>query len=160
MFPTKARNEYKATLERNGQVIWNHSFFNEVMIAGFDDLLNVYFKGQAPNQDWYVGLKKAGPIALSDTLNAHPGWDEFADYVGDRKPILFLDVANGSLTSDKKTSQFVINARGTITGIFVTNAQAGISAGGLMYGAAEFGMDRAVDINDILTIQTTMSFTN
>lgn len=132
---------------------WRESVHNLVTIVGKTDIVDKYFKGSGYNAAWYLGLKGAGPVSVTDTLSSHSGWSEITPYNGSRPAITFGTTAGGSNTANAVTIS--MNATATIAGAFIANAGSGTS--GVMYSASDFSVARTVASGDTLSVVPTVS---
>lgn len=162
----EARNGVKAGLavtshyhvecfDKDGNLKWVEDVSNLVVNAGLNDLLDKYFKGSGYTAAWYVGLKGTGTIAAGDTLASHGGWSEITAYADNRKALTLGSVSSQSVNNSGSPASFAINDTATVAGAFICTAASGTS--GVLYGAANFSGNRAVEENDVLNVTCTLS---
>lgn len=142
-------------LDADGNVKWVEEVENLVVNAGLNDLLDKYFKGSAYSAAFYVGLKGTGTIAAADTLASHSGWTEISAYTGNRKALTLGTVASQAVNNVASPASFAINGSATVAGGFVCTAASGTT--GVLYGAANFASNRAVESGDTLNVSVTLS---
>jgi hypothetical protein len=142
-------------LDSEGNVKWVEEIENLVTNEGLNDVLNKYFKGSSYTAAFYVGLKLTGTIAAGDTLASHAGWTEASSYTGNRQAITLGTVASQSVNNSGAVNAFAITGTMTVTGGFLCTVATGTS--GVLYGAAEFSVSRAVINGDTLNVTVTLT---
>lgn len=147
--------------DRAGRLKWVEEVRNLVVNVGLNDLLDKTFKGSSYTAAHYVGLvdnASFSAIAAGDTMGSHAGWLENTDYSNSNRPTLTLgSVSGGSVDNSASKAAFSINGTATIKGAFVTTNNTKGGTTGILYGAAAFGSNRAVENGDTLNVTVTLS---
>lgn len=154
--------------DRHGKLKWREEVHNLVTNEGLNDVLSKYFKASGYTATWYVGLIDnvnftaiaAGNTAAGITLNASGAnqWQEFDDFSETNRQTLTLGaVASQSVDNSASKAAHNITATGTVKGAFVvsTNIKGGTT--GVLYGAAAFAANRAVEIGDVLNLSVALT---
>jgi hypothetical protein len=134
-----------------GNMKWIEEAHNLVVNVGLNHVLNVVFNEATQEANWYIGLKNAGSIAATDSLNSHPGWTEFSDYSeGARQLYNVPETSSQSLTNSSNKATFSISGSGTIAGAIICSEIGGTS--GILLCAADFASSRSVISGDTLEV--------
>jgi len=158
--PPRAATLYHVDLIRAGELIWSDDFANLVIIAGLNKLLDACFVTGLSAPAWYVGLVTSGALyAPADTMAAHPGWTEFADYSDATRPAFTPGaIALGSLDNTAARAVFHINKAGSVGGCFLADDGTIGKNTSTLYGVGSFsGGDRVVEDGDILRAAITLT---
>lgn len=151
-------------------VVWTARAENLVTTEGLNDLLTKYFKGSSYNATWYVGLidlTTFTAVAATDTAakintTANPpttnGWQEITAYSEGARPALVLGTASsGSISNTASKAAFSINATKTIHGGFLCSSATWGGTATILYSAAAFSGDKAVESGDTLNVTITLT---
>jgi hypothetical protein len=156
----EAHGLFRATLLRDGKIVWEDEFHNLVLTAGKNDALDKYLAGSGYTAAWYMGLVDGGSTptyAAADTAASHAGWTENVGYSNATRPSIAWNAASAGSKASTATV-FNINANGTIAGCFITTLSAKNGATGIIYSAGSFGAgNRLVQTNDTLSVTWTGS---
>lgn len=140
-----------------------YDFENTVMLAGKDDILNVYFHAGTQKTTWYMGLvdnTSFSAIANTDTMAAHPGWLENQHYSGGARPTWTEGASSGQSMTNASAVVFNINANSqVINGIFITSDNTLGGTAGLLWAAGSFGSTIACNSGDQVQATYTISVT-
>lgn len=142
----------------DGTEKWTDSFHNLVVNTGLQDMNAKYFTSVGYTAAWYLGLvdgASAPTYAAADTLASHAGWTENADYVGNRKAVVFgsASAADPSeISNSGSAAVFTMDTNSTvIAGAFLCNAAT--STTGILFSAGNFvGGNKSVDAGDTLNV--------
>jgi hypothetical protein len=152
----RPRTVYRVWCRRaDGSLRWFSRFENLVVDEGLSRLLALAFDDVAPPQDWRVGLKGAGTVVASDTLAAHPGWEEIAPYDDAPRPALVAAVAGLSGDNAGNPALFHIDRDFAIPGIMLCD----VADPGYLWGAGDFPSGpRPVTAGETLEVVAEVSF--
>ncbi len=145
--------------DSDGNLRWREDVYNLVTTAGKTAILDTYLKGSAYTAAWYLLLKGAGTISVSDTLASHGGWTELGAsvYSGNRPAITWGTTSAGSNTSTAVSIS--VNGSGafpiTVAGAGCCTVNTGTA--GTLYNAADFSSSRSVNSGDTLNVTVTLS---
>jgi hypothetical protein len=160
---------YTATcIDADGNVRWTETFENNVTSEGKIYFLNKAMAGSAYTAAWYVGLINSGYTPTGSETYAAKGGNENAAYAAATRPAAVFATATGSTGTGSiafsAAIAFVINATGTIGGIFLNSgsnvksdqtASAGVNA---LLSIGNFsGGARSVLSGDTLNVSYTLS---
>jgi hypothetical protein len=146
-------------MDKDGHEKWVEIAPNLVVNTGLQVMNTQFFTGSAYTAAWYIGLVNGTSASTTfsggDTLATHAGWEENAQYVGNRKAASFgaatlADPSN--INNSASAASFTMNATATIAGAFLANVATGTS--GVLFSAADFQSpgDRSVVNGDVLNI--------
>ena len=146
-------------MDKDGHEKWVEIAPNLVVNTGLQVMNTQFFTGSAYTAAWYIGLVNGTSASTTfsggDTLASHVGWEENAQYVGNRKAASFgaatlADPSN--INNSASAASFTMNATATIAGAFLANVATGTS--GVLFSAADFQSpgDRSVVNGDVLNI--------
>lgn len=141
--------------DKDGNLKWEELVENLVTTVGKTDIIDKYLKGSSYTAAFYLGLKGAGSISVSDTLASHAGWSEETPYVGNRPAITWGSTVAGSNTASAVVIS--INATVTVAGAFVSTVASGTS--GVLYSVSDFAAPRSMGSGDTLSVTPTLSAT-
>lgn len=143
---------------RYAVLVWVEEFDNLVVTEGRNTLLDRAFKTVPANVNWFVGLKGSGTVAAGDTMASHAGWAELTPYSNATRPAYTPGtISGGSVDNNVSPASFTINATATINGAFMSSNNVKAGTAGLLYGAGDFAVARAVQNNDVLNVKVTLS---
>lgn len=151
----RAKTRYRVECVRDGKIAWVEEFDNLVVNEGLDDILDKYFKGSSYTASHFVGLKGAGAVAATDTLDGSPtnAWSELTPYSGNRPGLTMGTVSGQSVDNSASKASFSITSSETVAGAFVATSNSGTS--GTLYGAGDFSSSRDVENGDTLNVTIT-----
>lgn len=144
----------------DGREKWTVQAKNLITNAGINHILDTSFHGGSPVTTWYIGLKNAGTPAVTDTLAAHSGWTENANYAGSRREFVEAAASAQAITNSASVASFAITADGqTIAGAFLASVSTGTS--GVLISAGDFtGGVKSAGSGDIIEVTYTLSASN
>lgn len=182
--PVGARGSFKAEHIRDGKVIAELEFHNDIVTEGKDLLLDVMFHNSTQAPTWWIGLidnASFGALNVADyyaninqdtTTTTNNEWFEFTAYTdannGDSattRPEWDEDAASGGSITNSAVSIFDITGTGTVKGVFVVGGAAAAqdkddstAVGGALWATALFGSgDVAVQSGDQLKVTYTVT---
>lgn len=131
--------------------------FNQVTLAGLDNVLDTYFRGSAYTAANFIGLVGASPtVNAGHTMNSHAGWTEVTAYSQSSRPAYSPAASSGQTVSNSvNPAIFTINANSTtVGGAFIcTNADKGGTTG-VLYGVVAFDLgDQVLNVGDTLRVE-------
>jgi hypothetical protein len=137
---------------------WKDEFWNIVVTAGLNKLLDATIKSGLASPAWYVGLKGTGSMVAGDTMGSHSGWSEIAPYSNANRPTYTPgSISGGSVDNSASKAVFNINGSSTVYGCFLTDNNTVSGSSGTLYGGGDFGASRAVINGDTLNITITLT---
>jgi len=146
---------------RNGKVIGEYDFHNDITNQGKDALLNIMFNGATQIPAWYVGLiNNSGYTALAagDTHASHSGWTESSDYDEATRPAWTEGAASGQVITNAAPVVFTISATVGIRGIFIASIDTkGSTGAATLWATALFSANLPVIDDDVLRITYSVS---
>lgn len=141
----------------DGSTRWAEEISNLVVTVGKNDLLNQYFLGSIYTAAFFVGLKTAGSISISDTM-ASKSWTEITDYSNVTRPAYTAAFPSGGSTNNLASpAVFAITGSATIGGCFITTSNTKGGTAGTLFSATDFPAVRSVLSGDTLTVTYTIS---
>lgn len=152
--------------DRDGKLKWRDHFFNTVLTAGKNDLLDKYFAGSAYTAAFYIGLISSvsfTAIVAADTAASHAGWLEAGTtnaptFSQATRPALAFSAASAGSKATSAAAVFNITGTGTIKGAFTATINTLMATTGVTYSAGLFtGGDRAVLSGDTVNVSLTLS---
>jgi len=164
------RGVFRATLLRNGEVIWEDEFSNTVVTVGKNLALDTFLAGAAYTVTGpFMGLISSvgySAISAADTMSSHAGWTEAGNanaptYTAPRKTAAWSAASGGSKALSAALS-FAITGTGTVKGAFMVYGTGAVStidntSGTLLSAGLFSGGDRSVVNLDTLNVSYTMS---
>lgn len=139
-------------VDSKGDIKWTEEVHNRVTSQGVNAVLDIIFSSAGFTSQWYCGLKDAGPVSSSDTMDAHPGWAELTDYTGNRQITPFNPAGNNIAENNGIRPIFNITANDTIYGMFLTDAEITSDPADILLSAIDFTSPRNVVIGDELRV--------
>jgi hypothetical protein len=137
---------------------WKDDFWNIVVTAGLNKLLDATIKSGLASPAWYVGLKGTGSMISADTMGSHSGWSDIAPYSNGTRPAYTPgSISSGSVDNSASKAVFNINATSTVYGCFLCDNSTVSGTTGTLYGGGDFGSSRAVINGDTLNITITLT---
>ena len=145
----------------DGNLKWKDEFENLVVTTGRDRYLDATIKTGFATPLWYVGLKGAGTVLAADTMASHAGWAELVPYSQAARPGYTTGaIAAGSVDNSASKAVFTINGTATVAGAFLANDNTKSGTTGILLGAGDFSVARAVIDGDTLNVTVTCSITS
>ena len=142
--------------DRLGAKKWIEDYYNLIVTAGLNKLLDASFKTGLASPAWFLGLKGVGTVVLGDTMASHAGWTVIAPYSNASRPAFTPGViSGGSMDNSASKGVFNINTSSTVYGAFICDSASGTS--GVLYGAGDFQNPRTVENGDTLNLLVTLS---
>jgi len=146
---------------RDGKLMGKYPCPNGIVDVGMNLLLNVMFHNTpSPSATWYLGLvNNSGfsAFANADTMASHSGWTEFTAYDEANRVAWAEDAAASRSISNTTSSDFTINATGTLKGIFVVDQNTKGGTTGTLWSTAAFATLVNVVDNDVIKITYTIT---
>ncbi len=182
--PVGARGRFTVQHIRDGKVIDDMEFHNDIVTEGKDLLLDVMFHAQTQAPTWWIGLiddASYGSLNVADyyaninqdtNTTTNNEWFEFTLYDdpgnGDStttRPAWQEDAASGGSITNSTVSIFDITGTGIAKGVFVVGGAAAAqdkddstAVGGALWATALFGSgDVAVQNGDQLKVTYTVT---
>lgn len=164
--PRKVEDEFKPhgffTIEvlRKGKVVHTEIVPNGVVNEGKDEILDSFFRNQAPPTSFYIGfIDNASYTALADadTMSSHAGWIEATGYSEGTRPAWVTTAAASQSITNPTPATFNITATITLKGIFICTDATKSGSGGVLWATALFAGDIPVANADILKISYTVN---
>lgn len=144
----------------DGTPKWKDEFENIVTTVGRNHYLDATLKTGVTSPVWYVGLKNAIDAVAGDTM-ASKGFTEITAYSEATRPVFTTGtISNGSVDNSASKAEFTINGSTTVGGAFLCNNNTKGGTTGILLGAGEFTVDRAVIAGDIIRVTVTCSVTS
>ncbi len=161
---------FRATLTREGEIIWEDEFENTVVTVGKNLALDTFLAGSAYTVTGpFLGLISSvgySAISAADTMSSHAGWTEAGNanaptYTAPRKTAVW-SVASSGTKSLSAALTFAITGTGTVKGAFMVFGTGAVStidntSGTLLSAGLFSGGDRAVVNADTLSVSYSMS---
>lgn len=139
---------------------WEDEFWNIVVTAGLNKLLDATFKTGLTSPAWYVGLKGTGSMLAADTMASHSGWAEIVPYSDSTRPAFTPgSISAGAVDNSASKATFNINTSSTVYGCFLADNSTKSGTTGTLYGGGDFGSSRSVINGDTLNITVTLTQT-
>lgn len=146
---------------RDGQLLAKIPLPNGITDVGMNTLLDVMFDSGTQITTWYIGLvNNSGftSFANADTSASHAGWTEFTAYdEANRVTWAPEEPASRAISNSVTSSDFTINATGTLKGIFIISNNTKGGATGTLWSTAAFSTTVNVVDNDVIKITYTVS---
>lgn len=159
---------FRATLTRNGEIVWEDEFKNLVVNVGKIDMLDKYFAGSAYTAAFFLGLVDGGTTPTfnaADTAASHAGWTENVSYASATRPAVAWNAATasgggsgtaGTGSKASTTTAYAINATATLAGVFLTTLSTKSGTTGTLFSAGAFtGGNKAAANGDTLNVTWT-----
>ena len=148
---------------RDDKLFKTYKLKNGVVNEGKDDILDSYFRNQAPPTTWYLSLiDNAGFTALddaNDTAASHPGWSEATGYTEAQRPTWATTAPSAQSITNPTPATFTISSTQTLKGIFAITDDVKSGGGGVLWATALFAGDIPVANLDILKITYSVNAT-
>lgn len=144
-----------AELWRNDSCIVRDDCRNGITNQGKNTLLDAYFNSVAEPANWYIGIidnENYSVLAASDTLNNHPGWQEWQHTEPGTRVDWSQGVASGQQVSNPVVLSITLTAVGIIQGIFVTSGLTKGSTVGVLWSTALFTVPLSCESGDVLKL--------
>jgi len=141
--------------KRGGKTILKREFKNAVTNIGKNNVLDVHFGAATQITAWYLAfIDASGFTALvnADTMASHAGWTEFTGYTEGTRPLWTPGAAVSQIVTNPASSDFSINAAGTLKGGFLTSVNVKAGATGTLWGTSLFTGDIPVTGGDTIKI--------
>ncbi len=147
--------------DKDGKLKWKDGFWNIVVTAGLNKLLDATFKNGLTTPAWYVGLKGTGSMVAGDTMASHSGWAEIVPYSDGTRPAYTPgSISAGAVDNSAAKAVFNINGTSTVYGCFLVDNNTKSGTTGVLYGGGDFGSSRAVVSGDTLNVTVTLTQTS
>lgn len=147
--------------DKDGNLKWRDGFWNIVVTAGLNKLLDATFKNGLTTPAWYVGLKGTGSMVAGDTMSSHSGWAEIVPYSDSTRPAYTPgSISAGAVDNSASKAVFNCNATSTVYGCFLVDNNTKSGTTGTLYGGGDFGSPRAVVNGDTLNVTVTLTQTS
>jgi hypothetical protein len=142
--------------DRFGAEKWIEDYYNLIVTAGLNKILDATFKTGLASPAWFLGLKGTGTVVLGDTMGSHGGWLVITPYSNASRPAFTPGtISGGSMDNSASKGVFNINTSSTVYGAFICDSASGTS--GVLYGAGDFNTPRTVESGDTLNLLVTLS---
>jgi hypothetical protein len=146
--------------DKNGNLKWKDSFFNTVVTAGKDKLLDATIKTGLASPAWYVGLKGTGTVDVAHTMASHAAWSTITPYSNATDPAFTPGtISSGSVNNSASKAVFNIDSTSTVYGAFLKDNNTKGGATGTLYGGGDFTAQRGVASGDTLNVTITLTIT-
>lgn len=153
---------YELMHYRNSSKIGDYVAYNAVVNQGLDHFLATVFIGDAPEENWYLGLIdniSFSLLAYTDTRAVHPGWVEFLGITAPLPEWAPDEPYENSLT-DSELQVFNITADGDVRGLYLCS-DSQIGTDGILWSTAEIvGGPVEVVAGDTFKLRYTINLTN
>lgn len=156
------RGRFKVEHLRNGEVIGEYEFNNDITNEGKNTLFEVMFHDgtQIASSAWCIGLiSNSGysALAAADVMASHAGWTEATGYTQSTRVAWGPGAAASQSITNSSPATFDLNATATIKGIFITSQNTKSGTTGKLWATALFGADVPVTSGDQLRVTYTVS---
>ncbi len=158
----KPRGYFDVEIWRYGKLYHKELVPNGVTNIGKDEILDSYFRNQAPPALWHLGfIDNAGfsALAATDTMASHAGWVESTAYSEANRPTWVTVAATAQSISNTTPATFSINGTATLFGIFAVDENTKGGTTGILWATAGFASTIPVINGDILKITYTVNAT-
>ena len=136
---------------------------NGITTAGLNHILDTEFHAGTQVTTWYLGLINGGStptLAAADTMSSHAGWTEYTTYNQTNRVAWDETAASAGSNTSNTTSDFSMNASGTVAGGFLTSVSTKSGTTGTLFMTATFsGGNQTVSNGDTLKLTYTLSTT-
>lgn len=154
----RAATLYEVKCIRKGRLVWEEDFWNIVVTAGLNILLDSTIKSGVSSPAWFVGLKGTGSMISADTMASHSGWAELVPFSNATRPAFVPgSISGGSVDNSASKAVFNITSTSTIYGCFLANNSTLSGTSGTLYGGGDFGTPRGVLNGDVLNVTVTLT---
>ena len=156
----KLRGMFNIEHYRDGVKIETYQFHNDIVTQGKNSVLDIMFRAQTQITSWYFGLvNNSGFSAFdsTDVMSSHSGWTEFTSYDEATRVAWSPAAASSGSISNSSTSDFSINASGTLKAIFVTSGSAKSGTTGTLWSTCAFAGTVSIVNGDLLKITYTVN---
>jgi hypothetical protein len=155
-------NFWEVECIRAGQVVWRQSFYNLVVTAGLNKVLDATFKTGLSAPTWFIGLvngTSTPTFDATDIMSSHTGWTSDENYSGSTRPAFTPGtISGGAVDNSSSKASFTISAASTIAGCFLTDGSSKSGTTGTLYAVGAFdGGSQAVVGGDVLNVTVTLS---
>lgn len=146
--------------DADGAIKWvERCSFNKITTEGRNHILDVTFHNDTQVSTWYIGLVSGASTptyADADTLASHAGWTEYTAYSETNRQVWQEGAASAGAITNSTTSDFSMNASGTVAGLLLCSVASGTS--GTLWTAVSFsGGNQSVSDGDTLKVTYALS---
>lgn len=136
---------------------------NGITTVGLNHVLDTVFNAGTQVTTWYLGLingASAPTLAAADTMSSHAGWTEYTAYSQTNRVAWDEGAASAGSMTNSVTSDFSMNASGTVAGGFLTSSATKSGTTGTLFMTATFsGGNQTVGNGDTLKLTYTLNTT-
>lgn len=148
-------NPLNYELWRGDRCIDKGECLNGITNEGKNTLLDVYFNGDTPETNWWIGIVDSDSFtgfASNDTMASHGGWVEWVDTSNGGR----IDWAQGAASGQQVTNAVVlsvtITANGTLQGVFIVSDGTFGGTIGVLWATALFTTPLIAEAGDVLKL--------
>lgn len=150
----KLKGKFRVQHIRDGKVIGEFNFHNDITDVGVNYLLETGFHNGTKTTPWYIGLiDNAGTPTEhpADTMASHV-WTEFKDYSEGARQTWLCNTAGGRAIINTSVATFTINGTGVVYGLFLVAASEWTDASSLLWCTGAFTAPRSVVAADTIKV--------
>ena len=151
---------FEVEIIRGGNVVDIFVIPNLVTNAGYDEILDKFWRGANYTASLFVGLISSSPVpVVGDTMLSHGAWTEIAAYSETvRQTLIMGAVADQSTNNSANKASFSIDTNSqNIGGAFICTDNTKNGTGGVLIAAAAFTEDKGVGAGDTFNFTYTNS---